>query len=88
MFYTFESVDMKEAKRLLEGKACIGGGFPSELLYFGTPEQVKDKVKEMLDAAAPGGGYIFGLSAGLNAEAKRENVEVMFDTVRTYGKYH
>ncbi len=88
VFYTFESVDMKEAKRLLEGKACIGGGFPSELLYFGTPEQVKDKVKEMLDAAAPGGGYIFGLSAGLNAEAKRENVEVMFDTVRTYGKYH
>ena len=87
VFYTFESIDMKEAKRLLEGKACIGGGFPSELLYFGTREQVADKAKEILDVAAPGGGFIFGLSAGLNAEAKPENVETLFDTVRTYGKY-
>ena len=87
VFYTFESIDFAEAKRMLQGKACIGGGFPSELLYFGTKEKVADKVKEILDIAAPGGGFIFGLSAGLNAEAKRENVEVMFDTVRTYGKY-
>ncbi len=87
VYYTFESIDFAEAKRLLQGKACIGGGFPSELLYFGTKEQVADKVKEILDIAAPGGGFIFGLSAGLNAEAKRENVETMFDTVRTYGKY-
>ena len=72
---------------MLEGKDCIGGGFPSELLYFGTREQVADKAKEILDVAAPGGGFIFGLSAGLNAEAKPENVETLFDTVRTYGKY-
>lgn len=87
VYYTFESIDMAEAKRVLQGKACIGGGFPSELLYFGTKQQVIDKVKEMLDAAAPGGGYIFGLSAGLGTEAKAENVEAMFDTVKTYGKY-
>ncbi len=88
VFYTFESIDFREAKKALSGKACIGGGFPSELLYYGTKEKVADKVKEILDIAAPGGGFIFGLSAGLNAEAKRENVEVMFDTVKTYGKYH
>lgn len=87
VYYTFESVNMKNAKRTLEGKACIGGGFPSELLYFGKKQQIIDKVKQMLDDAAPGGGYIFGLSAGLNAEAKRENVEAMFDTVKNYGKY-
>jgi len=86
-YYTFESIDLKEAKKALAGKACIGGGFPSELLYYGTKQQVIDKVKETLDICAPGGGYIFSLSAGLNAEAKRENVEAMFDTVKTYGKY-
>ena len=88
VFYTFENVEMREAKRLLEGKACIGGGFPSELLYFGTPQQVADRAKQLLDEAAPGGGFVFGLSAGLNAEAKPENVETLFDTVKTYGKYH
>ena len=87
VYYTFENVDLKEAKRVLSGKACFGGAFPSELLYFGTKQQVIDKVKETLDICAPGGGYIFSLSAGLNADAKRENVEAMFDTVRTYGKY-
>lgn len=87
VYYTFESVDLREAKKALSGKACFGGAFPSELLYFGTKQQVIDKVKETLDICAPGGGYIFSLSAGLNSEAKRENVEAMFDTVKTYGKY-
>lgn len=87
VYYTFEAINMKNAKKALEGKACIGGAFPSELLYFGKKQQVIDKVKQLLDDAAPGGGYIFSLSAGLNAEAKRENVEAMFDTVKTYGKY-
>ena len=87
VYYTFEDMDMKVTKQTLAGKACIGGGFPTALLYYGTKQQVADAVKRHLDDCAPGGGYIFGLSAGLGAECKPENVEVMFDTVKTYGKY-
>ena len=84
--FRFETIDMKLAKQELKGVACLGGGFPSTLLQFGTKEQVKEEVKRLLDEAMPGGGYIFRTSAGIDA-AKVENVEVMFQTVREYGKY-
>ena len=86
VFYHFEDVDMAVAKKKLGGIACISGGFPSALLDWGTPEKVRDEVKRILDACAPGGGFIFETSCGMG-NAKRENVEAMFDTVREYGVY-
>ena len=86
VYYTFEKMDMAATKKKLAGIACIGGGFPSALLQYGTREQVIDECKRLLDACAPDGGYIFRLSAGLT-KAKPENVEAMFRTVREYGKY-
>lgn len=86
VYYTFEKMDMAATKKKLAGIACIGGGFPSALLQYGTREQVIDECKRLLDACAPDGGYIFRLSAGLT-KAKPENVEAMFGTVREYGKY-
>ena len=86
VFYHFEEVDMAVAKKKLGGIACIAGGFPATLLDWGTPQQVRETVKRQLDACAPGGGYIFETSCGLG-NAKRENVEMMFDTVREFGKY-
>jgi uroporphyrinogen-III decarboxylase len=86
VFYHFETVDMAEAKKKLGNIACISGGFPTSLLDWGTPEQVRDEAKRLLDICAPGGGFIFETSCGLG-NCKRENVEALFDTVRTYGKY-
>lgn len=82
----FEDMDMAVTKKKLSGIACVGGAFPSALLEYGTKQKVIDECKRLLDICAPGGGYIFKLSAGLNS-AKPENVEAMFDTVREYGKY-
>ncbi|MDR0906000.1 MAG: hypothetical protein LBN00_07485 [Oscillospiraceae bacterium] len=86
VFYHFEEVDMAVAKKKLGGIACISGGFPSALLDWGTPEQVRDAVKRLLDDCAPGGGFIFETSCGLG-NCKRENVEAMFETVKSYGVY-
>jgi hypothetical protein len=86
VLYHFEEVDMKKAKKILGGTACISGGFPIFLLHFGKKQQVIDKVKELIDDCAPGGGFIFETSAGFD-DAPPENVEAMFDTVKTYGVY-
>ena len=86
VFYHFETVDMALAKSKLKDIACISGGFSTNILQFGTPDQVKDEVKRLLDICAPGGGFIFETSSGLS-HVKRENVEAMFETVREYGKY-
>lgn len=87
VYYYFETMDMAAVKKELGGIACIGGGFPSGLLSYASKERVADEVKRLLDICAPDGGYIFKLSAGLNGEAKPENVEIMFRTVKEYGKY-
>ena len=86
VFYHFEEVDMALAESKLGQIACIGGGFSPYLLNYGTKEQVVDECKRLLDICAPGGGFIFETAYGMDY-AKDENVEAMFETVRTYGKY-
>ena len=41
----------------------------------------------MLDICAPGGGYMFDVNMTIDSDAKPENMDAMFDTVKTYGKY-
>ncbi len=86
VIYHFEEVDMIKAKKILGDTACIAGGFPVYLLDFGTKQQVIDEAKRLIDGCAAGGGFIFETSCGLDY-AKRDNVEALVDTVRTYGKY-
>jgi uroporphyrinogen-III decarboxylase len=86
VFYHFEDVDMALAKKKLGGIACISGGFPATLLDWGTPEQVREAVKRLIDTCAPGGGFIFATSCGLG-NCKRENVVAMFETVKEFGRY-
>jgi uroporphyrinogen-III decarboxylase len=86
VFYHFEDVDMAVAKKKLGGIACISGGFPAALLDWGTPQKVREEVKRILDACAPGGGFIFETSCGLG-HCKRENVEAMFGAVKEFGVY-
>ena len=57
------------------------------ILETGTPEQVTDAVKRLLDVCAPDGGYIFDVNTTIDYGVKHENVLAMFDAVKTYGKY-
>lgn len=85
VFYHFETVDMAEAKRILGDVACISGGLSAKIMNFGTKQDVIDETKRLIDICAPGGGFIFETACGLDY-CSHENVEAMFDTVRTYGK--
>ena len=85
VIYHFESVDMAEAKRIVGTNSCITGNLSLALLEHGTKEQVVNEVKRLIDLCAPGGGYIFDTSGCID-NARRENVEAMFDTVLTYGR--
>lgn len=76
VIYHFEDVDMKEAKRILGGVACISGNLPAAMLEFGKKQEVVDYCKYLIDTCAPGGGYIFDLNACLE-NATRENFDAM-----------
>ncbi len=83
VIYHFEDVDMKQAKRILGGVACITGNLPAALLEFGKREQVVDYCKYLIDTCAPGGGYIFDMNACLE-NAKIENLDAMFEIFEAY----
>ena len=85
-YFTFDKIDIKKAKETIGKKCCIGGGFPSPLLTYATPDKVEEELKRFLDIAMKDGGYIFRCSAGING-AKEENVERMFKVLHDYGKY-
>ncbi len=84
--FMFEKSDMAQVKKVVGQSACICGNIPSATLVFGTPEEVSDECKKLIDTCAPGGGFMMDVSIDLT-HAKPENVEAMFRTTREYGRY-
>ncbi len=82
----FDRVDRKEAKKMIGDTMVFWGNVPARLLITGTPDQVKDDVKDLIDTFADNGGLIVDSSMGIPDQAKPENVEAMVETVFTYGK--
>ena len=53
----------------------------------GTPEQVKDDVKELIDTFGDNGGLIVDSINGPPDESRPENVQVLTDAVHEFGVY-
>jgi uroporphyrinogen-III decarboxylase len=77
---------MSRAKRILGDSCCIKGNVPSSLLVTGSPEDVKECCRRLIDDCGQGGGYI--LAAGAEAENPRlENLQAMLAAAKEYGVY-
>lgn len=87
IIFHVDKTDLSEAHRILGKRFCISGGLPNELLVYGTPQEVKDKCKEIVDEVAVDGGYIMDASALLMNDAKIENVLAAIEFTREYGVY-
>ncbi len=85
--YWFERTDIFKAKEVLGGRVCIRGNVPSSLMCTGTPEQVRQYCKKLIDVAGKDGGLIVDGDIGIPDEAKVENVRAMTDFVKEYGVY-
>jgi hypothetical protein len=81
----FESGDFAALKKMFQGIACIFGGVPMQMLEYAEKDKIVDRVKYLIDNCAAGGGYVLDASGAIEI-AKRENIEAMFETARTYGK--
>jgi len=78
--------DIQKAKATLGQNACLIGNVSSSMLNLGTPQDVSDYVKKLIDTVGQGGGLIVGNGAFFD-EAKPENVKAMVDTAKEYGAY-
>lgn len=81
-----DQTDMTKAKETLGKNACLIGNVSSSLLGLGTPQEVKEYVKKLIDTAGKDGGLIVSNGAFFD-EAKAENVKAMVDAAKEYGVY-
>ncbi|MFX1446393.1 MAG: uroporphyrinogen decarboxylase family protein, partial [Promethearchaeota archaeon] len=80
-------VDLAQLKETLGDRVAFMGGMDSSnILNFGTPEDVKEDVKKCIKAAAPGGGYFAGPSHNI-LNAPWENMLALKAALEKYRKY-
>ena len=87
IIYQADRADIFEINKVLGHKFCISGGLPNFLLSYGTPDDVRNYCKKLIDGVARDGGYIMDASAIIQNDAKVENIKAMTDFTREYGVY-
>ena len=87
--FTAKDMELKGLKRDF-GKDLVfwGGGIDTQsTLCKGTPQEVRDEVKRILDIMAPGGGFVFAPVHNIQDDVSAANFWAMWDTLQEYGKY-
>lgn len=78
------SNNLRELKKICYGKLTMKGGIDSQgVLTFGTPEEVREKVKELMFELGRGGGYIPSPSHGV--PYRPEILKAMEDAIEEFG---
>ncbi|MGB3717198.1 MAG: uroporphyrinogen decarboxylase family protein [Candidatus Promineifilaceae bacterium] len=67
--------------------AFLGGLDTQQLLPLGSPAEVREGVREVLRAYAPGGGYIFMPAHYVNADVPLVNIWAMLEALRDHRTY-
>jgi Uroporphyrinogen decarboxylase (URO-D) len=79
----FDKIDRKKFKEICGDTMCFWGNVPNSLLATGTPQQVEDDVKELIDLFGDTGLIIDG-PGGIPDDAKPENVAALTAAVEEY----
>lgn len=82
--YWFERTDLVKAKEVLGDIVCLRGNVPTSILITGTPDDVDDYCRNLIQKVGKGGGFILDGSIGVPDEAKVENVVAMAESVKKY----
>ncbi|HEC01455.1 MAG TPA: hypothetical protein ENI91_07160 [Sphingomonadales bacterium] len=85
--YFFERTDLFKAKEILGETVCLRGNVPASMMTTGSPDDVTEYCRKLIDVVGKGGGFIMDSGVGIPDEAKTENVKAMFDTTKQYGIY-
>ncbi|MEE1550480.1 MAG: uroporphyrinogen decarboxylase family protein [Nitrospinaceae bacterium] len=82
----FDRIDRKAAAEALGDDFCFWGNVPVSLMEHGTPQDVEEDVKELIDMFAGKGGVIIDSAGAVTDHSKPENVAAMVEATRKYGK--
>jgi uroporphyrinogen decarboxylase len=78
-----EVMDLREMKAQYGDRLCFYGGVSvQQLLPFGSPAQVRDEVRRLIDDLGPGGGFIIAPSHEMPGDIPLENMLAFIETVQ------
>ena len=79
---------LKKVKQLVGDQVCLTGNIDcAHLLPHGTPEEVRQAVRQAIADAAPGGGYILTSSNSIHSSCRAENFVAMVRACHEFGRY-
>jgi uroporphyrinogen decarboxylase len=68
--------------------AFWGGGIDTQsVLPFGSPDEVREQVKDRIRIFGPGGGFVFSTIHNIQGDVPIENLLTMYEAVHEYGTY-
>lgn len=83
-----QDMDTKRLKEEFGDKLTFWGGVDTQrVLPFGSPEDVDREVRERIADMATGGGYVLTAVHNIQAGVPPENICMMYDAARRYGRY-
>jgi hypothetical protein len=82
----FDKTDMARAKRIFGGKFSMEGNVPTSLIVTGTPQEVKEHCRRLIETCGKGGGYILAAGASMD-NPKIDNLKAMVAAAKEYGVY-
>ena len=85
--YHVDRGDIFRTHEVLGHKFCLSGGIPNFELAYGTPQQVRDITKRVIEGVAQDGGYIVDASAIMQNDTSIENLRAMTEAAREFGVY-
>ena len=82
-----ENSDIFKAKEMLGSRFCLMGNIKTELLRFGTEQQIIDATKKLINGCAEGGGYMMAEGCEVAPDTPFKNMKLWIETTLKYGRY-
>jgi len=82
------AMDLRDVKTRYGDRICLLGNVDCRyVLPYGSEEDVRKDVRRCIDVAGKAGGFVLASSNSIHANVRVENIRVMVDEARKYGKY-
>lgn len=81
-------MDRRELKQSFGDRLCFHGSISIQrTLPFGTPDDVRNEVRERVETLGPGGGFVFCTAHNIQADTPTENILALFEAYQAFGRY-
>ena len=76
--------DIFKAKEILKDHMCIAGDVPAGLQAVGTPEEMEEYCRKLIDIVGKDTGFILSSGCTVSADCRYDNFKTMIDIAKDY----